>query len=453
MVCWNQVHKVPTRKVLEHKDKSDQQWVSRYLTLQIRQQGEELLISQRQPYALSLSSSLQANTQHALHSLMCNASMQQAKHNGMQPWLLSSDVPSWCLVLDGVFDGVAVLDDTGRVVFANNALQAMLGEDGSELIGRNLHELGLPAAKPSATEGATSEPGVINRFETTLAKGAVPRTLMVREATTPIGGRDERRIVLVSDVTQRKRLEEELLRAAANAEAASEAKSRLLGRVSHELRTPLNAVLGFAQLAALDATTPELRDSVIEIQRAGAHLDRLINDLIDVSRSDTGELNIEFEHVDLEAIARESIALMNPVAAGSGITLHIEVGDQVRIIADPGRLMQILLNLLSNAVKYNRQGGAVKVRVGSTADRTYGRIEIEDSGPGISAEEQHRLFTPFERLSNAGDRAGTGIGLALSRILAERMGGEIGVESREGVGSRFWVDFALAPEREQGAWR
>jgi PAS domain S-box-containing protein len=124
-------------------------------------------------------------------------------------------------VLDGVFDGVAVLDDTGRVVFANNALQAMLGEDGSELIGRNLHELGLPAAKPSATEGATSEPGVINRFETTLAKGAVPRTLMVREATTPIGGRDERRIVLVSDVTQRKRLEEELLRAAANAEAAS----------------------------------------------------------------------------------------------------------------------------------------------------------------------------------------------------------------------------------------
>ena len=212
-------------------------------------------------------------------------------------------------------------------------------------------------------------------------------------------------------------------------------------------------MLGFAQLAALDATTPELRDSVIEIQRAGAHLDRLINDLIDVSRSDTGELNIEFEHVDLEAIARESIALMNPVAAGSGITLHIEVGDQVRVIADPGRLMQILLNLLSNAVKYNRQGGAVKVRVGSTADRTYGRIEIEDSGPGISAEEQHRLFTPFERLSNAGDRAGTGNGLALSRILAERMGGEIGVESREGVGSRFWVDFALAPEREQGAWR
>lgn len=356
-------------------------------------------------------------------------------------------------VLEGVFDGVAVVDGAGRVIFANHALQEMLGASDEDLSGRSLPELGLQATRPRSSTSGEPVASAIHRYETTLPFGDLTRTLMVREATTPFGDRDERRIVLVSDISERKHLEEELRRAATSAEAASEAKSRLLGRVSHELRTPLNAVLGFAQLAALDATTPELRDSVTEIQRAGAHLDRLINDLIDVSRNDTGDLKIEFEHVDLEAVARESLALITPMASGATVSVRLEVVRSVRIIADPGRLMQILLNLLSNALKYNREGGEVVLRVGLTPDGAQGRVEVEDSGPGISAEERHNLFTPFERLSNAGDRAGTGIGLALSRILAERMGGEIGVESREGIGSRFWVDFALAPEREQGAWR
>lgn len=373
-----------------------------------------------------------------------------AIENGVNERALRSERAFASEVLERIFDGVAVVDEAGLVRFANPALQQMLQRDEPALVGRSLAALGL---QPSASEQlVVRDIRPLGPHEATLPSPAGMRTLLVRASAEPLAGERPRRILLVTDVTERKRLELDLKRMAATAEAASEAKSRLLGRVSHELRTPLNAVIGFAQLAALDADTAELQESLFEIQRAGNHLNRLINDLIDLSSTQSGELTIAFEAVALEDVAQEALSLIRPASKQANVTLLPSILRPATVIADPGRLMQIVLNLLSNAVKYNRPGGTVSLRVLHSSDGSHGRLEVEDSGPGIAQEELPRLFIAFERLSNAGDRSGTGIGLALSSILAERMGGRIGVRSELGRGSCFWVEFALAPAKQQGAW-
>lgn len=375
--------------------------------------------------------------------------------NALSERALSSARAFAAQVLERVFDGVAVIDDQEQIVYANPALQKMLQHDQAGLIGRSLPALGLlptPLSSDQLLAAAEAQRRQQGAYEVTLPTGSTPRTLMVRTSAEALAGETPRRILLVTDVTERKELELELHRTAATAEAASEAKSRLLARVSHELRTPLNAVIGFAQLAALDALTPELKESLQEIQRAGKHLNRLINDLIDLSSTETGDLSIAFEAVALEELAHEALSLIRPASQQAGIGLVPLILKPATVIADPGRLMQVVLNLLSNAVKYNQPGGSVHLRVLHSADGAYGRLEVEDSGPGIAREEFPRLFIPFERLSNAGERAGTGIGLALSSILSERMGGRIGVRSDPGQGSCFWVEFALAPTKQRGAW-
>jgi PAS domain S-box-containing protein len=375
--------------------------------------------------------------------------------NDLNERALSSERAFAAQVLERVFDGVAVIDAGERIVYANPALQTMLPHDREDLIGRSLPALGLlpaPLSSDHLLAAAEAQRRQHGAYEVTLPAGAAPRTLLVRASAEALEGDPPRRILLLTDVTERKRLEVDLQRTAAAAEAANEAKSRLLARVSHELRTPLNAVMGFAQLAALDALTPDLEESLHEIQRAGKHLNRLINDLIDLSSTQSGELSIAFEAVAMEEIAQEALSLIRPASQQAGLSLVPLILKPATVIADPGRLMQIVLNLLSNAVKYNRPGGTVSLRVLHSSDGAHGRLEIEDSGPGIAREEFPRLFIPFERLSNAGERAGTGIGLALSSILAERMGGRIGVRSELGQGSCFWVEFALAPNKQRGAW-
>ena len=366
--------------------------------------------------------------------------------NSLNERALSSERAFAAQVLERVFDGVAVVDEGERIIYANPALRQMLQRDEGLLVGRSLKELDLLADGQREGEGAPAG------YQATLLSPGGPRTLLVRTSSDAPQGDAPRRIVLVTDVSEQKRLELDLQRTAATAEAASNAKSRLLARVSHELRTPLNAVMGFAQLAALDAVTPDLQESLAEIQRAGKHLNRLINDLIDLSSTQSGELTIAFEAVVLEDIAQEALGLIRPASQQAGLNLRSQILKPAEVIADPGRLMQIVLNLLSNAVKYNRPGGSIQLRVLHSSDGTHGRIEVEDDGPGIAREELPRLFLPFERLSNAGERSGTGIGLALSSILAERMGGRLGVQSELGQGSCFWVEFALAPNKQRGAW-
>lgn len=252
-------------------------------------------------------------------------------------------------------------------------------------------------------------------------------------------------VVFGLDITGRKTMEAGLEQARHEAERANLAKSEFLSRMSHELRTPLNAVLGFAQLLEMDALSPEQRESLGYILKAGRHLLDLINEVLDIARIEAGRMSISPESVPLGEVTREVLELTAPLATERAIKVRAEGLDEEthHVLADRQRLKQVLLNLLSNAVKYNKVGGEVVLTYQTLHGRV--RILITDTGPGIPPDKQQRLFIPFERLGTVqGGVEGTGLGLALSKRLTQAMGGSIGVESEVGVGSTFWVELPLA---------
>jgi two-component system cell cycle sensor histidine kinase PleC len=227
------------------------------------------------------------------------------------------------------------------------------------------------------------------------------------------------------------------------ADASNRAKTDFLALVSHELRTPLNAILGFAQIMQMVDLDPEQRvDSVDQIVRAGQHLRDLIDDLLDLSRIEAGQLTVVAEDVEPGIVIGEVLDLVRPLAASRDITL---VGPPVagvpRVRADQRCIRQVLINLIANAVKYSRVGGRVGVEAERTTEEMV-RINIWDSGPGIPPDSIAQLFQPFHRLEQDGsiEPKGTGLGLALSARLMDEMDGRIGVESTPGSGSCFWVE-------------
>jgi len=251
-----------------------------------------------------------------------------------------------------------------------------------------------------------------------------------------------RRAYALNLVEQRTRA---MYRAQVAAEAANRSKSEFLSRMSHELRTPLNAVLGFSQLLELDELTTDQEQAVDQITKGGRHLLDLINEILDISQIETGTLTLSPEAVRVGDVIAETVDLIRPLGTERGV--HLLGGDahacDVFIFADRQRLKQILLNLLGNGIKYNREGGTVSI---SCARPVPGRmrIQVTDTGPGIPNELFGLLFTPFERLGAEQTTVeGTGIGLALSRRLAEVMGGTLEVESTVGRGSTFWVEFPV----------
>lgn len=226
--------------------------------------------------------------------------------------------------------------------------------------------------------------------------------------------------------------------------AANEAKNMFLSRMSHELRSPLNAVIGYSELLQLDGT-PGTEDmhAAESIFRAGAHLLELINEVLDITRVESGNLSMSIEPVSTEAAIQSAVELMTPFADGAGIALDLpEKPCSIYVKADPQRLVQVLVNLLSNAIKYNRPNGRVSVGV-TEPSAGYARLIVSDTGIGIAEHNLRRLFQPFERLgAEATGIEGTGLGLSLTRALVWEMGGRIDVESEVGKGSRFSVELA-----------
>jgi CheY-like chemotaxis protein len=223
------------------------------------------------------------------------------------------------------------------------------------------------------------------------------------------------------------------------AQRESEAKSHFLARMSHELRTPLNAVLGFAQLLQHDAgdASPEQRHRIEHILAAGEHLLSLINDVLDLSSLESGQLRLDLQPVPLSDLVAEAMPLVLPLARSFGVTLERGTA-QGSAWGDRTRLRQVLINLLSNAIKYNRPGGTATI--GTRSHDGLVGLRVTDTGRGLTPEQRSHLFEPFNRLGIEREGIeGTGIGLAIVKTLVTRMGGSIVVESTPGQGSTFEV--------------
>ena len=242
--------------------------------------------------------------------------------------------------------------------------------------------------------------------------------------------------------------------AAAAAQRANAAKTEFLSRMSHELRTPLNAVLGFSQLLRMDAAdplTPAQTAWVRHIESAGTHLLAMINDVLDLSRIESGSMPLSLDTVSVAFAVNEALALVSAQAAEVLVQMRVEpwpAGDPAggHARADHLRLRQVLVNLIGNAVKYNRRGGTVVIAWQPSANGARVEIEVRDTGLGMSAQQLAHLFEPFNRLgAEASSIEGTGIGLVISQRLVQTMGGELDVSSEPGVGSCFRVSLPAAP--------
>lgn len=352
-------------------------------------------------------------------------------------------------VVENIPDVVFVKDaEHLRFVRFNRAGEELLGRSRTELVGKSDHDFFPPEQADFFTakdREALKGGHVLDIPEEPLDTPSQGRRIL-HTKKIPIFDKEGRPAYLLGiseDITERKQAEDALLAARSEAERANRAKTDFLSQMSHELRTPLTAILGFSQLLELDELTPDQRSSVTHILQAGRHLLDLINEVLDISRIETGQMTISHEPVALEELLDEVSAVVHPLATGRNVTLRrASVGD-VHVLADRQRLRQVLLNILSNAVKYNRVGGQVTIRCEQVgADRF--QVAVADTGYGIAAEHLDRLFHPFDRLgAELGTVEGTGMGMAVAQGLVQAMGGSIRVASEIDVGSTFTIELGL----------
>jgi nitrogen-specific signal transduction histidine kinase/ActR/RegA family two-component response regulator len=253
-------------------------------------------------------------------------------------------------------------------------------------------------------------------------------------------GHEPRAVLVSRDVTEAAAAESVMQEAKEAAERANAAKSEFMSRMSHELRTPLNSVLGFAQILEMELKSPDELEMVGYIHNSGKYLLELINEVLDISRIESGNITVMIEPIVLQALEKECIELVKGQANELGVTIHSQSAYDFRVLGDQQRLKQVMLNLLSNAIKYNRPNGTVTISCAPTPSGKV-RLSVCDTGPGITPDLLDRLFTPFDRLdAETSGIEGTGLGLALSRGLIEAIGGTMGVESTVGSGSTFWIE-------------
>jgi PAS domain S-box-containing protein len=346
-------------------------------------------------------------------------------------------------------DIIVESDPEGRVTYISPACETITGYQSEELLGHgfasiihpdDVEQLAERTKQLRESEGAAASQMLVFRIR--CKSGDViwleskPTYLADRETGEHSGFID-----VIRDVTSRVRLEAEIEAARAEAEAAAAVKAEFLANMSHELRTPLTSIIGFIGMAAQQKDlSPATRQYVERVTDASKALLCTVNDILDFSKLEAGQVAIRPEPVRLLDLARGALELFSPQAGAKDLELELDMDEDVCVLLDPNRIRQILLNLAGNAVKFTERG-CVTVRTRYDASREWLTIEVADTGAGIPPEKLEQLFKRFSQVDGSRTRAqgGTGLGLAICKGLAEAMGGEIGVASQEGEGSRFWI--------------
>ena len=336
------------------------------------------------------------------------------------------------------------------ITISENAIDH-LGDHPSELIGRAIFDIWEVAGPRSINEmPAWNKPFRNITAVRRLSDGQVRHFQL---SGLPIFDDGDGSFVCIrgiaKDVTELRETEIKLLEAKEEADQANRAKTDFLSSMSHELRTPLNSILGFGQLLADDPVhrpTAEQSEKLSYILNSGRHLLDLISDVLDFANIEAGAIDVDISSIRVRDVIEESLHVIAGLATARDIEIRYADLDDIKILADPTRLRQVLLNLLSNAVKYNKQRGSVEVSTMVISDE-YCRISVRDTGLGIPADQQAFLFQPFKRLGAENTYVeGTGIGLSISTNLVKLMGGEIGFTNNDGEGATFWLELPVADQ-------
>jgi PAS domain S-box-containing protein len=334
-------------------------------------------------------------------------------------------------------------DDTIR--YWNRGSEELYGWTKEEALGKVIHDL-LQTEFPKPLDEIKDEVLRRGRWEGELVHTRRDGSKIIVSSRWALQRLEQRRgdvvLQINNDITERKQAEAAVYDARADAERANRAKSEFLSRMSHELRTPLNSILGFAQLLDLDELSSQQCEGVEHILKGGRHLLELINEVLDISRIEANSMSLSLEPVPLAQSVQEVVELIEPLAAEKSVRLGLDLEDfgSEHILCDRQRFQQILLNLLSNAVKYNRPTGEVNVSL--EEKDTEARINVRDTGLGIPEARMEDLFKPFQRLGMEESAVeGTGLGLTLCKRLTELMGGKLEVQSIQGQGSTFSIQF------------
>jgi len=374
-------------------------------------------------------------------------------------------------IIETVREPLLVLDSDLRVLKANRSFYDSFKVTPAETIGNLIYDLGnrqwdIPRLR-TLLEEILPQDNKFDDYEVEHVFSSIGHKVMLLNARRIMQEETGSQLILlaIEDVTEKMRLERELAertrdakKAQYEAEAATMAKSDFLANMSHELRTPLNSIIGFSEVLEdqlLGTLNESQRENVMYILKAGRHLLSLINDILDLSKVESGKMELDVESVSLRELLDASLAMQREKAARHEIKLDLQIDADKSIVveADERKLKQILFNLLSNAVKFTPDGGQVQVMVKEINGAQDIEISIQDTGIGIKQEDIPKLFVEFSQLSSAYDKKyeGTGLGLALTKKLVGLHSGRIWVESEFGKGSLFAIVIPVKQRRKKDA--